>query len=143
MYLQVKPSCALENNELESILTMLTNEFKLPFLSSKEKEALKKSETMWFMLKKDKKIIGLSSLSNHKEDNLKNITIRKEYRNRSLCTKMLTEIKKFYFHHKEELYKPCLTVNKEENAGKLLKLYNNNGFKLDYQDSLKYYMSLK
>lgn len=144
MYLLVKPSCALENDELESILSILIHEFEIPLLCSKEKEALKKSETMWFMLKnKHEEIIGLASFSNCKEDNLKNVTVKKQYRNKSLCTKMLKEIIKFYCEHKNQLYSPCLTVIKNSKSSKLLKLYSNNGFKVDYHDSTKYYLSLK
>ncbi len=93
-------------------------------MSKDDKLMLKKVSTLWFMIKLNDKIIGVATLYDKKEDNLKNITINKSHRQKGLCKWMLLTIKNFYLANKKSVNIPTLTVKRmQEDTVLLVEMY--------------------
>ena len=141
--IEIKSSNMLSMKELELYVSLLEKYFDLPHLSDEHLKCVHNSRALWFIAKSNETIIGLATLTSEKEDNLKNILVLPDYRNKGICSKILKNIKIFYKKYKQKLYRPNLTVIKnKENTEKLIKLYEKNSFFIEKETNEKIFMTL-
>lgn len=139
----MKSSNNLTQSELFESVELITVTFNLEKMSKDDKLMLKKVSTLWFMIKLNDKIIGVATLYDKKEDNLKNITINKSHRQKGLCKWMLLTIKNFYLANKKSVNIPTLTVKRlQEDTVLLVEMYIKYGYKIYNSDQEYYYLEL-
>ena len=139
----MKSSNNLTQSELFESVELITDTFNLEKMSKDDKLMLKKVSTLWFMIKLNDKIIGVATLYDKKEDNLKNITINKSHRQKGLCKWMLLTIKNFYLANKKSVNIPTLTVKRlQEDTVLLVEMYIKYGYKIYNSDEEYYYLEL-
>ena len=139
----MKSSNNLTQSELFESVELITVTFNLEKMSKDDKLMLKKVSTLWFMIKLNDKIIGVATLYDKKEDNLKNITINKSHRQKGLCKWMLLTIKIFYLANKKSVNIPTLTVKRlQEDTVLLVEMYIKYGYKIYNSDQEYYYLEL-
>lgn len=139
----MKSSNNLTVSELFESVELITDTFNLEKMSKDDKLMLKKVSTLWFMIKLNDKIIGVATLYDKKEDNLKNITINKSHRQKGLCKWMLLTIKNFYLANKKSVNIPTLTVKRlQEDTVLLVEMYIKYGYKIYNSDEEYYYLEL-
>lgn len=140
---EIKSSNMLSMEELKTYVCMLEKYFELPHLTEEHLNYVHNSRTLWFIAKNNDILIGLATLTSDKEDNLKNILVLPEYRNKGICSKMLKNIKIFYKKYKQKLHRPSLTVIKnKENTEILVNLYEKNSFFIEKETNDKIFMTL-
>lgn len=133
----------LSMEELKMYVSLLEKYFELPHLTEEHLSLVHNSRTLWFIAKNNDLLIGLATLTSDKEDNLKNILVLPEYRNKGVCSKMLKNIKIFYKKYKQKLHRPSLTVIKnKENTEILVNLYEKNSFFIEKETNDKIFMTL-
>lgn len=133
----------LSMEELKVYVSLLELYFELPHLTEENLNLVHSSRTLWFIAKNNDFLIGLATLTPDKEDNLKNILVLPEYRNKGVCSKMLKNIKIFYKKYKQKLHRPSLTVIKnKENTEILVNLYEKNSFFIEKETNDKIFMTL-
>ena len=139
----MKSSNNLTDSELFQSIELITDTFSLEKMSKHDKLMLKKVSTLWFMIKLNDKIIGVATLYDKKEDNLKNITINKSHRQKGLCKWLLLTIKKFYLANKKRVNTPTLTVKRlQEDTVLLVEMYIKYGYKIYNSGEEYYYLEL-
>ena len=139
----MKSSNNLTDSELFESVELITDTFSLEKMSKDDKLMLKKVNTLWFMIKLNDKIIGVATLYDKKEDNLKNITIDNSHRQKGLCKWLLLTIKNFYLANKKSVKIPTLTVKRvQEDTIMLVEMYIKNGYKIYNSDEEYYYLEL-
>lgn len=140
---EIKSSNMLSMEELKTYVSLLEQYFELPHLTEEHLNYVHNSRTLWFIAKNNDILIGLATLTSDKEDNLKNILVLPEYRNKGICSNILKNIKIFYKKYKQKLHRPSLTVIKnKENTQFLVNLYEKNSFFIEKETNDKIFMTL-
>ena len=139
----VKSSNNLTTNELFESVELITNTFGLEKMSKDDKLMLKQVNTIWFMVKLNDEIVGVATLYDKKEDNLKNITITKSHRQKGLCKWILTSVRNFYNANNKAVQSPTLTVKRmEKSTICLVDMYIKHGYQIYKIDDDYYFLKL-
>lgn len=139
----MKSSNNLTKNELFESVDLITNTFDLEKMNEDDKLMLKKVSTIWFMVKLNDEIVGVATLYDKKEDNLKNITISKSHRQKGLCRWILITVKNFYNANNKTVQLPTLSVKRmEKNTICLIDMYIKYGYQIYKVDDDYYFLKL-
>ena len=139
----VKSSNNLTTNELFESVELITNTFGLEKMSKDDKLMLKQVNTIWVMVKLNDEIVGVATLYDKKEDNLKNITINKSHRQKGLCKWILMSVRNFYNANNKVVQSPTLTVKRmEKSTICLVDMYIKHGYQIYKIDDDYYFLKL-
>lgn len=141
MQILVKSASKLNDEELNWINTVVSENFNKPLLNQDILNSLKATRSLWFICFIKNKKIGLASLRDTEEDNLTNICILPEYRNNGYGSMLINNVILFYREHKKSLNNITLTVDKNDSF--LVELYTRKGFEIYKTSDTQHYMELK